>query len=104
MDPAGGVQTLQISRVFEDAQRSLIILGGEGSGKTVSVLMLTKHLVKRALRLSGEPVPVVLSLASWNGQTYKLFESWLVDELKLKYGLSETVALNLLIGIRLVFV
>ena len=94
-----------IVRVFDDSYGSLTIVGEEGSGKTVSVLSLTRHLVNRAQRRAGQPVPVVLSLSSWNAAAYQSgFENWLVDELKLKYDLAETVALNWLVGRRLLLI
>lgn len=96
-------QSPSIARAFDEAGRSLLILGAEGSGKTVSALMLTRKLVRRALRNPSQPIPVVLSLSSWN-QTYKTFEAWLIAELKLKYDLAETLARNWLIGRRLLLI
>lgn len=99
-----GDEQLSIIRVFEKARRSLLILGKEGSGKTVSVMVLTKGLVRRALRDPSQPVPVVLTLASWNDKIYEDFQDWIVDELKLKYDLAETESLNWLIGRRLLLI
>jgi hypothetical protein len=97
------ITTLKIADEFDDAGRSLIIVGAEGSGKTLSLLVLTRHLVNRAIRKPGQPLPVVLSLSSWNNSAYKAnFEKWLLAELKLTYGLSEDQAQKWLVGQRLV--
>ncbi len=93
---------LKIADVFDKSGRSLMIVGSAGSGKTLSLLKLTRHLVNRAIRYPGEPLPVVLSLASWNSNAYKTFDKWLLAELKLTYGLSETLAQTWLVGRRLI--
>lgn len=100
----GKPNTAEIHRVFEHAHRSLLIRGRVGSGKTVSVMLLTRYLVKKAQHNPGEPIPIVLSLASWNDQIYERFQDWLMDELKLKYDLAETESLNWLIGRRLLLI
>src|SRR5207247_1673938 len=44
--------------------RRLVVLGEPGAGKTVLAILLTLSLLER--RQSGEPVPVLLGLASWD--------------------------------------
>ena len=63
----------------------LLILGLPGAGKTVTLVQLARELVIRAERDKAEPIPVLLNLSSWSGD--KPVADWIVDELKLKYGL-----------------
>jgi predicted NACHT family NTPase len=51
--------------VFDRAQGSLLILGAPGAGKTTTLLQLVTSLVQRAELDDRQPVPVVLSLATW---------------------------------------
>ncbi|MGW6062722.1 NACHT domain-containing protein [Streptomyces sp. NPDC055189] len=60
--------------------RRLVILGAPGSGKSVLLLRLVHELVER--RRPGGPVPIVLSLASWDPVARSLAE-WVADQLRL---------------------
>lgn len=53
----------------------LIVLGDKGAGKTILLVRLVLDLLSR--RQSGEPVPIVLPLASWNPAKEDL-HSWIV--------------------------
>ncbi len=44
--------------------RRLVVLGEPGTGKTVLAIQLTRELLRH--RQSGQPVPVLLSLSSWD--------------------------------------
>lgn len=68
--------------------RSLLILGQPGSGKTTSLLELTRDLISRAETDSGQPMPVVFNLSSWNNQA---IADWLVQELHSKYQVSQDI-------------
>ncbi|MEW2071239.1 NACHT domain-containing protein [Streptomyces sp. NPDC007346] len=46
--------------------RRLVVLGGAGAGKSVLVLRLAHALLHRRAKGSGDPVPMVVSLASWD--------------------------------------
>ncbi|MFI6936434.1 NACHT domain-containing protein [Streptomyces sp. NPDC050287] len=64
-------------------RRRLVVLGNAGSGKTVLSVLLTLELLARRLT-QGEndvPVPLVLSLESWDTRRQSLTE-WLVDRLR----------------------
>ncbi|XMA39039.1 NACHT domain-containing protein [Streptomyces albogriseolus] len=46
--------------------RRLVVLGGAGAGKSVLVLRLAHALLHRRSRGSDDPVPLIVSLASWD--------------------------------------
>ncbi|MFJ8828286.1 NACHT domain-containing protein [Streptomyces sp. NPDC102467] len=73
-----------IGRVFSDLipTRRLVVLGGPGAGKSVLMMQLLQDLLSR--RASGQPVPVLLSLASWNPEQQRL-RQWLAAELRRTY-------------------
>ncbi|VVJ22207.1 Uncharacterised protein [Amycolatopsis camponoti] len=58
--------------------RQLVVLGDPGSGKSVLALMLTLELLRT--RAPGTPVPVLLSLASWDPRREHL-DRWLANQL-----------------------
>lgn len=60
----------------------LVVLGPAGGGKTVLALRFVLDQLSR--RRSGDPVPVILSLASWNPSERELF-SWAASRLSLQY-------------------
>ena len=60
----------------------LVVLGEPGAGKTVLLIRLVADLL--AQRVSGEPVPVLVPLASWNPAEQDL-NWWLESRLKLDY-------------------
>ena len=59
-------------------ERQLVVLGDPGSGKSVLALMLTLELLRT--RAPGSPVPVLLSLASWDPRREHL-DRWLAGRL-----------------------
>src|SRR5262249_50644146 len=63
-------------------KRQLAVLGRPGSGKTILALMLTLQLLAR--RRSGDPVPVLLTLSSWDPTTDDL-SAWLIHRLSDEY-------------------
>ena len=74
-----------ISHIFDEMNRALLILGEPGTGKTITLLQLAQDLIERVEQDESfiEPVPVVFNLSTWSqGQT--LIE-WLVAELSSKY-------------------
>ena len=64
----------------------MLILGDPGSGKTTALLQLARDLADRAETDAGEPIPVLLNLSSWRGKELDTLAGWMIDELKLKYG------------------
>ncbi len=65
--------------------RRLVVLGAGGSGKSILLIRLTLDLLAR--RGGTEPVPVLLSLASWDPA--QGLEAWIENRLIIDYGLGE---------------
>ncbi|MFF2410021.1 NACHT domain-containing protein [Streptomyces sp. NPDC058092] len=63
--------------------RRLVVLGGAGAGKSVLVLRLAYELLRRRTRGSQDPVPAVVSLASWDPGQGLL--GWLAGQLAAEY-------------------
>ncbi len=75
----------KISQIFDEMNRTLLILGEPGSGKTITLLQLARDLIAQAEQDPGfgQPVPVIFNLSTWSrGQSLL---AWLVAELSAKY-------------------
>ncbi|MCX5247788.1 NACHT domain-containing protein [Streptomyces sp. NBC_00201] len=73
-----------ISEYFERTEgQRLVVLGGAGAGKTVLALRLAHELLQRRVRGSNEPLPLVVSLASWDPDQ-GLYQ-WLARQLAAEY-------------------
>lgn len=79
-----------ISRVFDQLNGKMLILGEPGSGKTTTLLQLARELIQRAEWDSQAPLPVILNLAPW-GERPKPMRQWLTDEIVSKYQVSRKV-------------
>ncbi|MFJ6568929.1 NACHT domain-containing protein [Streptomyces sp. NPDC091292] len=64
--------------------RRLVVLGGAGAGKSVLVLRLAHELLRRRTKGSPEPVPAVVSLASWDPRRQGLM-GWVAGQLADEY-------------------
>ena len=86
-----------ILEIFErmDVAGKLLIRGKTGSGKTTTMLNLAKELIRRAEADTNYPIPVLLDLCSWRNPQQPITD-WLVDELKLKYGVRKKFGKQLL--------
>ena len=78
--------------IFEEigVGRSLLILGGPGSGKTTMLLELTRQLIECARQDEIEPIPVVFHLGSWNEK--QTLADWLAEQLHLVYYVPVKIA------------
>src|ERR671932_2408111 len=72
------------------AGRTLLILGEPGSGKTTTLLELTRDLIEQAELDLTQPMPVVFNLSSWSGHKQAIAD-WLVQELHTKYQVSKEI-------------
>ncbi|QIY99067.1 NACHT domain-containing protein [Streptomyces sp. S1D4-11] len=82
--PAGsGTDTIAGAFLMLRPRRRLVVLGSAGSGKTVLSVLLTLELLARRLTRGEDdvPIPLVLSLESWDTRRQSLTE-WLVDRLR----------------------
>jgi len=70
--------------------RSLLILGAPGSGKTTTLLELTRQLIERARQDETEPIPVVFNLASWKEK--QTLADWLAEQLNILYYVPKKTA------------
>ncbi|MEQ9356041.1 NACHT domain-containing protein [Coleofasciculus chthonoplastes] len=70
--------------------RTLLILGEPGSGKTTTLLELTRDLIARAEQDINRLIPVVFNLSSWANKRQKI-EDWLVEELNSKYSVPKKI-------------
>jgi NACHT domain len=68
----------------------IVVLGGSGSGKTMLLLRTVRDLIDN--REKGDPVPVFVSMASWNPRSDNL-RTWLEKRLRIDYpGLGAIVS------------
>ena len=70
--------------------RTLLILGEPGSGKTTTLLELTRDLIARAEEDINLLIPVVFNLSSWANKRQKIAD-WLVEELGTKYDVPKAI-------------
>lgn len=77
----------RLVQIFDDGAigGKLLILGPPGSGKTTALLELCQELMTRADQDAAEPMPVLCSLSSWR-EDGRALSVWLVEYLKVKYG------------------
>jgi hypothetical protein len=66
-------------------RRRLVITGGGGTGKTTLAVQLLRELLPAAGIAPTEPVPVLLSIASFNPDTQPDVRRWLADQLRHTY-------------------
>jgi hypothetical protein len=62
----------------------LVVLGEPGAGKTMLLLSLVLALLTRRPEKSGMPVPVLVSLATWDPEQQDL-HAWLIDQLAISH-------------------
>ncbi|MFN8495692.1 MAG: effector-associated domain EAD1-containing protein [Caldilineaceae bacterium] len=77
--------------VFTELNKSLLILGEPGSGKSTMLLELARDLLAQAEQNPALPIPVLFNLSSWVEKRQPL-RQWLADELREKYQIPKTLA------------
>ena len=80
-----------IADLFEQSGGALLILGMPGTGKTTTLLELTRALLERAQQNETYPIPVVFNLSSWAEKRPPL-TTWLITELNTRYDVPRKVA------------
>jgi len=73
---------------------TLLILGEPGSGKTMTLLGITRELLNRAETKLELPIPVVFNLSSW--QSGQSLSNWLLEELNDKYQVPKSIGRDFL--------
>ncbi|MCB8924033.1 MAG: NACHT domain-containing protein [Ardenticatenaceae bacterium] len=81
----------KIIDVFKENGRSLLILGEPGSGKTITLLHLTRDLIVEAEQDETKPIPLVFNLSSWTEK--QPLEEWLLEEMLLMYQVPRKIGL-----------
>jgi len=86
-----------ILEVFErpEIAGQLLILGVPGAGKTTTMLELAQSLIDKAIQDSSYPIPVLFNLSSWKDPRQSI-PTWLVEELKSKYGVRRDIGKKLI--------
>lgn len=95
-------QAANIYHAFRNADRSLLILGAPGAGKTISLIELSKYLLAMADEDENQPVPVILNLSGWFGKQVGIGE-WVVEELVAKYQIPRRIGRKWLAADKLLF-
>ena len=91
-----------IYHAFRQADRSLLILGAPGAGKTISLVHLTQYLLAMADDDERQPVPVLLNLSGWAAKK-RPFAEWAIEELVAKYQIPRRLGKRWLAEDRLLF-
>lgn len=78
--------TRRMVHVYRDLGRSLLLLGGPGSGKTVTLLHLARDLLGRSRKDPAAAVPIVLNLSTW-AEARKPLAAWAAAEIEALYYL-----------------
>jgi hypothetical protein len=78
-----------LAQIFDENDHALLIVDGIGSGKTTTLLELTRDSIAQAEQDPTQPIPVVLNLSSWTPGNS--IASWAIDELSNKYQIPRTM-------------
>lgn len=76
--------------VFRKEKERLFILGAPGSGKTTTLLELTKELAAVAEIDPQKPVPIIFELSNWKDDRQSI-DQWLVAQLKEEFNVEPKV-------------
>ncbi|MGB3513769.1 MAG: NACHT domain-containing protein [Microcoleaceae cyanobacterium] len=84
---------VSITQVFDRMKGKLLLLGNPGSGKTTTLLELARRLIICAEKEPNSPIPVLLNLATWQGESLEILD-WLIAQVKFKYNIPHKVTRN----------
>ncbi|MEL7533154.1 MAG: CHAT domain-containing protein, partial [Bacteroidota bacterium] len=80
-----------ILTLFDEKERSLLILGDAGYGKTISLLVLAQELIRRFEQDASQAVPIVLFLSTWSDSKLSI-KDWALREINQKYKIPDSEA------------
>lgn len=83
--------SLSLQNLYDLSHDGLLILGSSGAGKTIALIELARTLLYHAENDDKQPIPVILSLSSWDMKRAPLHE-WMAQELQIRYGVSQQLA------------
>lgn len=83
--------SLSIHNLYDLSHDGLLILGSSGAGKTIALVELARTLLTHAENDDKQPIPVILSLSSWDVKRAPLHE-WLAQELQVRYEVPQQLA------------
>ena len=78
----------QLGSLFDESERSLLVLGDPGNGKTIALLSLAEDLLERYALDSAEPIPIVVNLTGWSRSGLSIMD-WVAQETLQIYGISD---------------
>lgn len=92
-DGLGGLDEGDLEKILGKVPTGwLVVLGASGSGKTMLMIRTLRAIIKT--RASGDPVPVLVPMTSWNPRD-ETFRFWLEKQLPVDYpGLGASVTLG----------
>ncbi|MBX6749636.1 MAG: NACHT domain-containing protein [Micromonosporaceae bacterium] len=82
--------TESVTTVYEEAGRSLLIVGGAGSGKTALLFELASHLCRAEATAADPSIPVYVNMASWTSE-YATLDDWLTVAVARLYVIDKAV-------------
>lgn len=83
----------RVTELFDELGEggTLLLLGEPKSGKTRILLELACHLIDHANSNAESPLPLILSLSSWSGNSQTIAD-WITQELQEKYRISKAAS------------
>ena len=90
-----------IEEIFVEADRSLLILGQPGAGKSTTLLQLTRQLLPMRNSDPEVTVPVVLHLSTWTNESQSI-AAWIEQEVSEKYQIPKNIGRELVSNQRLI--
>jgi hypothetical protein len=76
----------------------ILVLGEPGMGKTHTLIAVGQLLLQRAKQSSDTPIPVLVDLSGWQGETMR---TWLIDYFWEEYRIAKTIAESWIDGSKL---
>lgn len=77
-----------VAALFDEMERSLLVLGDAGFGKSITLLSLAEELIRRHEQDPNQGIPVVLFLSTWKPGTQNL-QSWISAEIFQRYKIPQ---------------